>query len=479
MRQMKMLQDWGYNYIYLRHMGNTTRVNLEDHNYRDVNKTPVEDFDSATAMEDSVPSWLKSKAPLWVCGASECGSHENDESMENRSFKDSDYILVPFPEERMEPLVWTQILATLDICVNELTPTRFCDDEGYDLIPFNMIQGVLVTVDESHDKNETKWEKSETQCVRIHDKIFIVDMELKTNKSEKELSKNDSKDNSFHDAIEMLQNLELDADDKYSEDEGDDNLHKEKFFDFPNQKPRRLKKYHLPLSQELLERVHATKERKRAADQNIQKAQEEAKERAAKQKQMLEGYKKNKITRLCQITTIDKDEDCLDPYILTELGDKPLTLHALVGSGAHLNTISWDVYQRLPEVKVQPKERIFLGFNGTESKSPGFVTLMVYVKGSPCSHNFFVLPSESPANQIILGTPCQRKYKAYIHWAENQVFVTAENRDLKLGSGFKTVHIFGLWFNSDFYNFGSVQLSSSGCVSGSGSNFVTSSGSDF
>ncbi|MCO5585801.1 hypothetical protein L7F22_039737 [Adiantum nelumboides] len=190
----------------------------------------------------------------------------------------------------------------------------------------------------------------------------------------------------------------------------------------------RLKKYHLPLSQELLEHVHATKERKRTADQNIQKAQEEAKERAAKRKQMLEGYRKNKITRLCQITTIDEDEDCLDPYILTKLGDKRLTLHALVDSGTHLNTISWDVYQRLPEVKVQPKERIFIGFNGTESKSPGFVTLMVYVKGSPCPHNFFVLPLESPANQIILGTPWQRKYEAYIHWAKNQVFVTAENK---------------------------------------------------
>ncbi|MCO5585802.1 hypothetical protein L7F22_039737 [Adiantum nelumboides] len=163
--------------------------------------------------------------------------------MENRYFEDFDYIPEPFPKERMEPLEWTQILATLDICVNELTPTRFCDDEGYDLIPFNMIQGVLVTVDESHDKNETKWEKSETQCLRIHDKISIVDIELKTNETEKELSNNDSEDNSFHDAIEMLQNLEVDADDKYSEDEGDDNLHKEKFFDFPNQKPRRQKHY--------------------------------------------------------------------------------------------------------------------------------------------------------------------------------------------------------------------------------------------
>ena len=31
-------------------------------------------------------------------------------------------------------------------------------------------------------------------------------------------------------------------------------------------------------------------------------------------------------------------------------------------------------------------------------------------------------------NQLILGTPWQRKYKAYIHWAENQVFYIVEHR---------------------------------------------------
>ena len=74
MRQLKMVQDWGFDYIYLRHMENVTRINLRDHSYRDVNRMPVEDFDSATGEESEVLASLNSKAHLWMCGASDCGS---------------------------------------------------------------------------------------------------------------------------------------------------------------------------------------------------------------------------------------------------------------------------------------------------------------------------------------------------------------------------------------------------------------------
>ena len=41
MMQMKIVQDWGYNYLYLRQEGVITRVNLSTHEYRDVAKLPV------------------------------------------------------------------------------------------------------------------------------------------------------------------------------------------------------------------------------------------------------------------------------------------------------------------------------------------------------------------------------------------------------------------------------------------------------
>ena len=63
-----MIQDWGYNYIYLCQPSTTTRIDLRDHSYKDVFNTPVKDMVSTIGQEDSVPSWLVHKEPFWLCG---------------------------------------------------------------------------------------------------------------------------------------------------------------------------------------------------------------------------------------------------------------------------------------------------------------------------------------------------------------------------------------------------------------------------
>ena len=69
MRQLKMIQDWGFNYIYLRQQEAITRINVTDHSFRDVARTPVEDFESATiTTRSSKPSWMNSTSHLWMCG---------------------------------------------------------------------------------------------------------------------------------------------------------------------------------------------------------------------------------------------------------------------------------------------------------------------------------------------------------------------------------------------------------------------------
>ena len=71
---------------------------MKDHSYRDVNRTPVEDFNSATARETEIPAWLNSKGHIWMCGASDCGSLTRKEGKGDRDFEDSDYIPEPFPD---------------------------------------------------------------------------------------------------------------------------------------------------------------------------------------------------------------------------------------------------------------------------------------------------------------------------------------------------------------------------------------------
>ena len=100
MRQFKMIQDWGYDYLYLRHETAITRVNLKNHSHRDVTHTPMEEFDSASS-ENSDSSDEKDQENLWVCGASR-KSIMTDGSEWRKDVMDEYYIPIPFQEEKLQ-----------------------------------------------------------------------------------------------------------------------------------------------------------------------------------------------------------------------------------------------------------------------------------------------------------------------------------------------------------------------------------------
>ena len=72
MRQMLVVQDWGYSYLYLRHDGVTTRVNLSTHEFRDVAKLPVAEFELATTSKpQGSNSHYKGEEKFWLFKAEE------------------------------------------------------------------------------------------------------------------------------------------------------------------------------------------------------------------------------------------------------------------------------------------------------------------------------------------------------------------------------------------------------------------------
>ena len=75
-----MIQDWGYNYIYLHHPNATTKIDLCNHSYKDTVNTPVRDMVSTIAHEDLVPSWLINGRPLWLSEAINESGEESDAS---------------------------------------------------------------------------------------------------------------------------------------------------------------------------------------------------------------------------------------------------------------------------------------------------------------------------------------------------------------------------------------------------------------
>jgi len=95
MRQFRVIQDWGYNYLYLRQAGATTRVDLRNHSYKDVMGTLVRDMVSTVGQENSIPSWLVHADPLGLDGV---GS-----SKESSQGEEKPYIPEPFPKYEFEP----------------------------------------------------------------------------------------------------------------------------------------------------------------------------------------------------------------------------------------------------------------------------------------------------------------------------------------------------------------------------------------
>ena len=91
----------------------------------------MENFDLATTS-NAKPSWIGKSTHLWMCGALDNGEETKGEAKEISS---KTYIPEPFPKREFEPFGWPDILATLIVCTNEVNPTLFCDEEGYDLFP--------------------------------------------------------------------------------------------------------------------------------------------------------------------------------------------------------------------------------------------------------------------------------------------------------------------------------------------------------
>lgn len=97
MRQLLVVQDWGYNCLYLCHNNSIVWVNLGDHSYRDVIKTPVEDFESTTYdLVHKNTSDTTSEEGAWMCNLFEKASDLKEMDHLNRHVEEELYVPQPF-----------------------------------------------------------------------------------------------------------------------------------------------------------------------------------------------------------------------------------------------------------------------------------------------------------------------------------------------------------------------------------------------
>ena len=101
------------------------------------------------------------------------------------------------------------VLATVDVCVNETSPTVFCDDEGYDLVQFHMVSAVIEESEEAaceHDpinKIET-----DLKAMNIRDEISIHDnlnLGNEGDESDNTVEDEGPSDQLFYDASDKLE----------------------------------------------------------------------------------------------------------------------------------------------------------------------------------------------------------------------------------------------------------------------------------
>ena len=131
-----------------------------------------------------------------------CGASEGGVDGENVQPKlDEDYILEPFPNDQFIPDAWQDVLATVDVCVNEVTPTVFCDEEGYDIVPVHMVR---VLHDETKQEKE-KQDNTETRDLKLLEEISICDQDPVNESSNEE---EDHHEQIYYDASDELEDFE-------------------------------------------------------------------------------------------------------------------------------------------------------------------------------------------------------------------------------------------------------------------------------
>ena len=145
----------------------------------------------------------------------------------------------------------------------------------------------------------------------------------------------------------------------------------------------RLKKYHEPLTQEILQRLHATKERSKQKVEQKAQAQAEAKERREKMRRKRLGIQDviedTKRLRICAIQKKDHHKAIRRPYLLVEVGTEFQTEFALFDTRADVNTLSYEVWERLGKPTLCESKTTLMTFSKETNYVEGYLDLPIYI----------------------------------------------------------------------------------------------------
>ena len=127
---------------------------------------PMEEFDSESS-QISNSSKEETRENLWMCGASRA-SMAMDSSEWCKDAMNNAYVPVPYPEEELEPMEWMHCLTTIDVCmINH--GIKFCDEEGYDIIPIQMVATIKVVENDISHLTKERFHHKEVSIKDLFD----------------------------------------------------------------------------------------------------------------------------------------------------------------------------------------------------------------------------------------------------------------------------------------------------------------------
>ena len=176
-----------------------------------------------------------------------------------------------------------------------------------------------------------------------------------------------------------------------------------------------LKRFHEPLTQEMLEKMHAARTRKEALETMKKEAREEARQRAAKAK--------SRRHQVSMVHVCKQDaEDYVQPMLLPlGINHAYQSCTALLDSGADVNVMAAHIYEAYVK---QPLTSTTSNLNNVGNQSivcHGMTTASIYVNGHKENCQFYVTKNEESAHDVILGRSWMSRHKCQFNWEAHSI----------------------------------------------------------
>ena len=165
----------------------------------------------------------------------------------------------------------------------------------------------------------------------------------------------------------------------------------------------RLKKYKEPLTEDMLQQLHAAKTYKEGQEQLKAKAQQESKERT---KQINARRQAQILTIITQNMEEELEEEFVEPFTLSlqilEANLKVWTT-AFIDSGADCNVMSYETWEKLGKPQLKPSTLSFKSFSCNNTHSMGTLCIKAQIQAQPLQIVFHVAPQIQVSWDVLLG----------------------------------------------------------------------------